>query len=282
MRALSAPVAGRPPAAARQTHGRRGGCLPSLTLSVAPARQAPRPRRRAGPGRASASASSHPPPPSPYEVLGVPPGASPAAIRAAWVSLIREAHPDAAGAADNESGAATARAAELNAAYEALKKENINKAAASAAAGAEAAGGSAASPPDDPFSWPATPFHPDATVPFVDPFAVGVDPMAWRALQALARGEEGWEGSVSGYGPGRGQGTPSAAPLDPEAALTAARLRVPPGGVAWLTPAQAAEVEGVMAGMEALTYDPAFASSVLADLLSRAAAVNGGGRPPAY
>ena len=269
---LSAPAAGRPPAAARQTHGRRGGCLPCLTRSVAPARQAPRPRRRAGPGRASASAS-HPPPPSPYEVLGVPPGASPAAIRAAWVSLIREAHPDATGAAD-ESGAATARAAELNAAYEALKK---------AAASAEAAGGgSASSPPDDPFSWPATPFHPDATVPFVDPFAVGVDPMAWRALQALARGEEGWEGSVSGYGPGRGQGTSSAAPLDPEAALAAARLRVPPGGVAWLTPAQAAEVEGVMAGMEALTYDPAFASSVLADLLSRAAAVNRGGRPPAY
>lgn len=190
------------------------------------------------------------------------PNAPPSEIRAAWVALIREAHPDAVVDGDADAlDAATARAAELNAAYATLG--GGQRAALPA---------SPTSPPDDPFSWEAAPFFdPAAYVPFVDPFAVGVDPMAWRELQALARGEVGVPGG------------PAPSPVfDPEAALAAARLRVPPGGVAWLTPAQAAEVEGVMAGMEALSYDPAFASAVLSDLLARAAAVNGGGRPPAY
>jgi len=280
-------AAGLAPKAPRPALGRRAGAQRAAarraTLFSA--------KTRASPSSSSSPTSSSRPA---HEVLGVRPGAPPAEVRAAWVALIREAHPDAVGGAGGGGGdagataaAATARAAELNAAYAALGGGGRSAGGAAAAAAAASA---AAAP--DPFAWQATPADADpaATIPFVDPFAVGVDPMAWRALQALARGEGGGGGggSVAGGGGPPGEGGPSAAappssgPFDPEAALAAARLRVPPGGVAWLTPAQAAEVEAVMAGMEALSYEPPFASAVLADLLARAAAVNRGGRPPAY
>ncbi len=56
----------------------------------------------------------------PHAVLGVPPGASAAAIKAAWRRLAREHHPDLA-ANTAERRAATRRMAEINAAYADLR-----------------------------------------------------------------------------------------------------------------------------------------------------------------
>ena len=56
----------------------------------------------------------------PYTVLGVAPGASAAAIKAAWRRLAREHHPDLAVDA-GERRAATRRMAEINAAYNELR-----------------------------------------------------------------------------------------------------------------------------------------------------------------
>jgi hypothetical protein len=56
----------------------------------------------------------------PYTVLGVAPGASQAAIRAAWRRLAREHHPDLATEV-GERRAATRRMAEINAAYNELR-----------------------------------------------------------------------------------------------------------------------------------------------------------------
>jgi hypothetical protein len=56
----------------------------------------------------------------PHAVLGVPPGASAAAIKAAWRRLAREHHPDLA-ANTVERRAATRRMAEINAAYADLR-----------------------------------------------------------------------------------------------------------------------------------------------------------------
>lgn len=241
---LPAPTPGRP-VAARVTPRMNAS---SLHL----AHRHPSKDRRRRPGAAgvvAAAATRSPapqPPQLPHQVLGIPPTATPAEARAAWVALIRQAHPDVVAGPDVDDEAATARAAELNAAYEAFRQGAV-----------------------DPLPAPATAWPPSSeppNVPFVDPFAVGVDPFAWRELQALARGQDG-AGDDASF---------------PEARLAAARLRVPPGGVAWLTPAQAAEAEAVLAGMEGFAYNPDFASAVLADVLGRAAAVNGGGRPPAW
>lgn len=51
-----------------------------------------------------------------HEVLGVEIAASQGEIRAAWIELVRIHHPDA--------GGSTQRMAEINAAYEASKKES--------------------------------------------------------------------------------------------------------------------------------------------------------------
>lgn len=56
----------------------------------------------------------------PHTVLGLAPGASAAAIKAAWRRLAREHHPDLAGNA-TERRAATRRMAEINAAYADLR-----------------------------------------------------------------------------------------------------------------------------------------------------------------
>jgi hypothetical protein len=56
----------------------------------------------------------------PHAVLGLAPGASAAAIKAAWRGLAREHHPDLAGTAAERRGA-TRRMAEINAAYADLR-----------------------------------------------------------------------------------------------------------------------------------------------------------------
>lgn len=57
----------------------------------------------------------------PYEVLGVEPGASVATVKAAWRRLARANHPDLAADAAAQRKA-TRRMAEINAAYEALRR----------------------------------------------------------------------------------------------------------------------------------------------------------------
>jgi len=58
----------------------------------------------------------------PHEVLGVPSDASPAAIKAAWRKLAREHHPDLARDDPAAAAAATRRMAEINRAYEQLRR----------------------------------------------------------------------------------------------------------------------------------------------------------------
>jgi curved DNA-binding protein CbpA len=58
----------------------------------------------------------------PYEVLGVQPGADPAAIKAAWRRLARANHPDLTGDDPAASRSATRRMAAINDAYAALTR----------------------------------------------------------------------------------------------------------------------------------------------------------------
>ncbi len=71
---------------------------------------------------------------NPYAVLGVPPDASPDAIKAAWRRLAREHHPDVTGDGDREvERRATRRMAEINAAYHELRdpvRRQLHRAAA--------------------------------------------------------------------------------------------------------------------------------------------------------
>jgi len=57
----------------------------------------------------------------PHVVLGVPPGASQATIKAAWRKLARVHHPDVAGADPAAARSATRKMAEINRAYEQLQ-----------------------------------------------------------------------------------------------------------------------------------------------------------------
>ena len=59
----------------------------------------------------------------PFEVLGVQPGATPTAIKAAWRRLARVNHPDLTGDDPAASRAATRRMAAINDAYAALTRE---------------------------------------------------------------------------------------------------------------------------------------------------------------
>jgi hypothetical protein len=64
----------------------------------------------------------------PHDVLGVEPGASQAAIKAAWRRLAREHHPDLTGDDPVAARRATRRMAEINAAYERLRAERAGRA----------------------------------------------------------------------------------------------------------------------------------------------------------
>ena len=73
----------------------------------------------------------------PYEVLGVQPGADPAAIKAAWRRLARVNHPDLTGDDPEASRAATRRMAAINDAYAALTRAGETETEAEAAERAE-------------------------------------------------------------------------------------------------------------------------------------------------
>jgi hypothetical protein len=59
----------------------------------------------------------------PHDVLGVPRGAPQATVKAAWRRLAREHHPDLATESPAAAEAATRRMAEINRAYEQLRRE---------------------------------------------------------------------------------------------------------------------------------------------------------------
>ena len=58
----------------------------------------------------------------PYDVLGVEPGASPTAVKAAWRRLARQHHPDLIGDDPEASRVATRKMAEINEAYAAISR----------------------------------------------------------------------------------------------------------------------------------------------------------------
>jgi len=60
----------------------------------------------------------------PHVVLGLEPGASPSAVKAAWRRLARANHPDLSAGDPAAARAATARMVEINAAYEHLRDGN--------------------------------------------------------------------------------------------------------------------------------------------------------------
>jgi hypothetical protein len=63
----------------------------------------------------------------PHDVLGVRPGASAATIKAAWRRLARAHHPDLTGDDPAASRVATRRMAEINDAYEALRRADVQR-----------------------------------------------------------------------------------------------------------------------------------------------------------
>jgi len=63
----------------------------------------------------------------PHTVLGLKPGASASAIKAAWRRLARQHHPDVSGPDPGAARAATRRMAEINAAYEQLQVGSIGR-----------------------------------------------------------------------------------------------------------------------------------------------------------
>jgi curved DNA-binding protein CbpA len=81
----------------------------------------------------------------PHDVLGVRPGASAATIKAAWRRLARAHHPDLTGDDPAASRVATRRMAEINDAYESLRRADVQRRAG--LAGAAAAAASESGPP---------------------------------------------------------------------------------------------------------------------------------------
>jgi curved DNA-binding protein CbpA len=71
----------------------------------------------------------------PHDVLGVRQGAGPDAVKAAWRRLARQHHPDLTGDDPSASRIATRRMAEINDAYEALRRADAERRAGIRAAG---------------------------------------------------------------------------------------------------------------------------------------------------
>ncbi len=94
----------------------------------------------------------------PHEVLGVEPGASQAAIKAAWRRLARENHPDLTGDDPVAARRATRRMAEINAAYERLRADRAGRPPSRGARdeGDSAARRRPAGPPPPPPTRPVT------------------------------------------------------------------------------------------------------------------------------
>jgi curved DNA-binding protein CbpA len=84
----------------------------------------------------------------PHDVLGVARGADPGSVKAAWRRLAREHHPDLTGDDPGASRVATRRMAEINDAYEALRRADGERRAGITAAGGTPTGtGYDAEPP---------------------------------------------------------------------------------------------------------------------------------------
>ena len=97
----------------------------------------------------------------PYDVLGVTPGADPGTIKAAWRRLARKHHPDLTGDDPGLSRVATRRMAEINDAYEVLRRADAEQ-----RAGVRAAGGTPAGPGfDEPAPRRGGPPRPKPTRP---------------------------------------------------------------------------------------------------------------------
>jgi molecular chaperone DnaJ len=76
----------------------------------------------------------------PHDVLGVRQGAGPDAVKAAWRRLARQHHPDLTGDDPGASRIATRLMAEINDAYEALRREDQERRAGIRAAGGTPSG----------------------------------------------------------------------------------------------------------------------------------------------
>jgi curved DNA-binding protein CbpA len=76
----------------------------------------------------------------PHDVLGVARGADPKSVKAAWRRLAREHHPDLTGDDPGASRTATRRMAEINDAYEALRRADGERRAGIRAAGGTPSG----------------------------------------------------------------------------------------------------------------------------------------------
>ena len=160
-------------------------------------------------------------------------------------AAIARAHPDA------PHGDADA-AVRLNAAYETIAAARGGGRGSAAAAKADGSDDD-----DDPFAPSETP----PSIPFIDPFACGVDPFRWKELQALARAG------------------PVFADDDPAAALRGVGVVPPPGAAALVTPAQAAALDAALAAWEADAVASGYVDrdgggAVVAAMLARARAAN--------
>jgi hypothetical protein len=85
----------------------------------------------------------------PHIVLGVDPGSSLSTVKAAWRRLARQHHPDLTGDDPAASRVATRKMAEINDAYEALRREDVARHRGAGRTGAEAgpAGPEGGAPP---------------------------------------------------------------------------------------------------------------------------------------
>lgn len=84
----------------------------------------------------------------PHDILGVPRDATQTTIKAAWRRLAREHHPDLASGDAGAAGRATRRMAEINAAYEMLRKPTARQTGPGSGMRGQDAGGAPAAGPE--------------------------------------------------------------------------------------------------------------------------------------